>query len=142
MLIVFVDQYLPFDKDRDFVKWHLKFPSIAVYFEKLNKFFEKVEKKYNTKVVIAIHPDSIYEGFDYFNGRELIKGKAKELLGNADLVLGHYSNALRFAKGKRILSLTFDELDTIGITDCVIKPRANPYGVEFINIDKEGMDAI
>lgn len=140
MLIVFVDQYLPFDRDKDLrYKYHL--PYYETYFNKLDKFFTKLEDKYKTKVIILAHPSSDYDTYfkssDLWRGRKVIKDRTKEFIEKADLVLGHYSKALEWAKGKKIISITFDEFDRGGITKELIEPKSKEYGADLVNIDKE-----
>jgi hypothetical protein len=42
--------------------------------------------------------------------RKIIKGRTKELIEEADLILAHYSDALKYAKDKEVIFLTSDIL--------------------------------
>lgn len=65
------------------------------YIQQLNRYFEKLEKKYNLPVVIALHPVSVERlNESDFDGRKLIYGKTTQLIHHAEFVVSHYSTSL------------------------------------------------
>ncbi len=112
-IAVFVDQYLPFHSDfiHSGVKNHIV---PEEYYSLLCKFFDYMEEKYNLNVVIAAHPRSHYEKLpDYFQGRNVIRGKAFKLVKDAKLVIMHWSAAINFAVlyKKPVIFITTDILE-------------------------------
>jgi hypothetical protein len=68
-----------------------------VYYPRLNKFFDYIEKEYQIEVVIAAHPRSQYEDKpDYFNGRKVYKGMTHALIKDSEFVLLHSSTATNY----------------------------------------------
>ncbi len=70
-----------------------------LYLKKLNNFFDKIEKKFNTKIVIAAHPRS-YPSVkidSHLGGRENFYGKTYELTKKAKFVISRGSTALSYA---------------------------------------------
>lgn len=107
---VFLDEYLPFHED---FKYLGMLPPITKeeYYPLMCRVFEFFEKKYGAKIIIAAHPSSEYDKHpDYFEGREVIKGKTSELVKNGDFVIVNMSLAFDFAVlyYKPIVFITFD----------------------------------
>ncbi len=94
---VFLDEYLPFHPD--YIMYGLLSPTGPDdYYPVLNKFFSKVENKFNVKVVIAEHPRSHYgDHTNYYESRECIKGETSKLIKNSEFVIAHSSTAINFA---------------------------------------------
>jgi len=63
------------------------------YIERLNHFFDQVEKEHNLPVVIAAHPKADYDP-QAFHGRPIIKYKTGQLIEHSSLVLSHYSTSV------------------------------------------------
>jgi hypothetical protein len=63
------------------------------YLQKLNELFNKLEKKYNKEIVVALHPKSNYKSRD-FNYRKVIKNNTTELIKRSALVLAHSSTSI------------------------------------------------
>jgi hypothetical protein len=66
------------------------------YFDDLNDFFTKLEKFYNLKVVIALHPKSNYNE-KYFANRRVIKYETAILVRDAEFVIMHGSTSFSYA---------------------------------------------
>jgi hypothetical protein len=126
---VFIDEYYPFHPD--FLYIGVKPPIKAeVYYPKLNKLFDRVEKELNLQVVIAAHPRSNYELHpDYFNGRACVRGQTARLIKESKLVLAHASTALSFANlfSKPVIFITCKELDKSWVGPAV-KNMAHWFG--------------
>lgn len=111
--ILFVDDCLTLSFD-----FHLgNFKRIAdsnSYFERINAFFDRLERLTGLPVVIAAHPNgreySHYAAF--FQGREVYFDRTALLSCDCSCVLTHYSSAINFAVllRKPISLLTFDQL--------------------------------
>lgn len=63
------------------------------YIDRLNRFFDQVEKEHNLPVIIAAHPKADYDE-KTFNGRPIIKYKTGQLIEHSSLVLSHYSTSV------------------------------------------------
>ena len=63
------------------------------YIDRLNRFFDQVEKEHNLPVIIAAHPKAEYDK-ETFNGRPIIKYKTGQLIEHSSLVLSHYSTSV------------------------------------------------
>lgn len=70
-----------------------------IYFRILNNFFDQLEEKLGSEVIIAGHPkgpvDSISRNF--YNKRKIIKNKTQELVCGSRLVLTHSSMSVSYA---------------------------------------------
>ena len=65
------------------------------YYESLNHFFDRVERDYGCKVVIALHPNANLTK-NPFDGRECVQYKTVELVKDSRGVILHASNAINF----------------------------------------------
>lgn len=63
------------------------------YIDRLNHFFDRVEKEHNLPIIIAAHPKADYDE-QTFNGRPIIKYKTGQLIEHSSLVLSHYSTSV------------------------------------------------
>ena len=79
-------------------KYH-NVPVTLKYFEEMNNFFAKLEKKFNLEVIIALHPNCFIKNYSkYFNFRRCIKSDTARLVRNSKFVLSHASStAINFA---------------------------------------------
>ncbi len=91
---VFLDINLPYHMDVDIDGY--KRINVKKYYSELNKFFDRFEKEYKMKVVIAGHPTSDYNQ-EVFNNREVIKLQTANLIKYSKHVLLHYSTAISYA---------------------------------------------
>jgi hypothetical protein len=135
--IVFLDEYIPFHSDH--VYNNVPFPESAnLYYPKLKRFFDDVEKQLGKPVVIAAHPRSDYKNKPcLFGNRRVVYGKTTELVHNSEFVISHCSTSLNFAVLflKPILFITDTELDK-SYMNPTIRSMANSFGKKPINIDQ------
>ena len=94
---VFLDEYLPFHPDFAYIGWE-KPVDPQEYYPKLCRFFDYIEARMGLNIVIAAHPRSQYEKRpDFFEGRQVIRGKTGELVRRSEVVILHHSIAINFA---------------------------------------------
>lgn len=139
---VFLDEYLPFHPDYIHLGIDLSINS-ENYYSKICSFFERVESKLNTKIVIAAHPRSNYNSLpDFFNGRIVIRSKTAHLVRNSSFVIAHMSTSINFAVLYRrpILFIMTDELQKMISGKNLIGLYINAFSLELgkipINIDQ------
>ena len=95
--VVFLDENLPFHTDYLYLKIK-PFSSAQDYYPALCRFFSVVEQKTGSKVIIAAHPRSNYQSQpDYFEGREVVKGRTAQLVRDSRFVIAHVSTAINYA---------------------------------------------
>lgn len=111
--IVFLDQFYP---------CHPDFKSLGIdidknadsFFHDLNRYFDKIEKKYGAKVVIAAHPKANYNP-SIFNNRTILYGLTNRLVKDATAVIAISSASISFAvmnDKPLILIVTNDMINT------------------------------
>jgi len=95
--VVFLDSYIPFHPDY----LHLNispYCSAEDYYPNLNRFFDKIESMFNTRVVIAAHPRSNYNNKEnLFDNRVCIKNEIANLVKHSKFVINHVSTAINFS---------------------------------------------
>lgn len=139
--IVFCDIFLPFHPD--FAMAGIKQIDAKRYFNNLNSFFLKLEKKFAMPVVIATHPRSNYT--DEFDGRKVFKGKTHLLVRDATLALFHYSSSIFYACIYNIPSVQiFDSQFTVPDTAAskVMKDMKSAHELlklKLFNIEEEDL---
>lgn len=110
---LFIDGYVPFHPDIFYR--NVKPPTTSeIYYPILCNFFRYVEEKTGLKVIIAAHPRSKYEEHpDYFESREVIRGKTRDLIRGCEFVLTHFSASLNFAVlyKKPVIFITTNDLE-------------------------------
>ena len=81
------------------------------FYKKLNNFFQKFEKRYNTKITIAASGKFFYKK-NPFDGRDIKYGNTINLINNSNFTLGHSSMALwqSLISKKKLILLTDDHL--------------------------------
>ena len=92
--VLFLDEYLPYHPD--FKMFNMATIDPDRYFNRLNIFFDDLERKSDIKVVIAAHPKSDYIG-NPFGDRELLKFQTNILVKHAEYVVAHMSTSISFA---------------------------------------------
>ena len=119
------------------------------WYPMLCKLFDRLEVKFNLRIVIAAHPKTSHERFpSYFGGREVFNGDTYRLVKNADFVLTRLSTAISYALyfRKPILFLTSNELELIPSFKISSSKIAGELGKTPINVecfdDKVIMDSI
>lgn len=111
---VYLDEYLPYHPD--FKMFKIDTVNPAVFFEKLNAFFDLIEEKYNIEIVIAAHPKAQkYKKENPFNNRKIFFNKSAELTKHSEFVIIHCSTSVSFAvlNSKPIISLTSNDLKSV-----------------------------
>jgi len=135
--VVFCDEYTPFHPE--YIHNNIKYSiTPEIYYPTLCKFFCKVEKETGLKVVIAAHPRSKYgEHPDYFEGREVIRGKTMELIRDSEFVLMHSSTSLNFVVlyRKPVLFFTMSKMQQSKFHRDGVRVASSELNKEFITID-------
>lgn len=67
-----------------------------LFFERINNWFDRLEKVTGKRVVIAASPKYLYKG-DEYNGRQIIYNRIIELVYFSDMLILHSSSAVDFA---------------------------------------------
>ena len=94
---VYIDNNFPFHPEIKYREQSLDIASIADgFYNSLNKFFDKVERIHNCKIVIAAHPAAHYDKNPY-GKRTLINNQTGLLIRDSIGVLMHTSNAVSLA---------------------------------------------
>ncbi len=110
--IVFIDNDIVEHKD---YKYHGTISPVDKknYYKSLNAFFNYLEKKYRTEVIIALNPKSkINSSKKKFKNRKVFQNKTPELIKNCKFSVVHSSTAISFCvlSKKPILFITNDEI--------------------------------
>jgi hypothetical protein len=108
------------------------------WFPSLNKFFDRMEKLLNIKILIVSHPKVKQEKFpSYFGGREVLEKSLNEISEETDLFITVESTAVSFGviQKKPIFIIYSDEIKKSEVYLNNIKLIAKELGVEAINID-------
>ena len=142
---VFLDVMLPFHPDLK--RLGSKTIDPAVYFTKLNSFFDQLEQQLNLEVIIAAHPKSSYT--NEFNNRRVLKGMTNELVEHSSVVLAHHSAAINYSilNEKKLVLIYSNEFQKTGADNYILQ---NIYDImvlygqylncSVINIDKKTSD--
>ena len=137
---VFLDEYQPFHPDWQMWGYKTNPLNPDKYYLWLNKIFEKIENELGFEVVIAAHPKSEYEKHkDYFRGRKVIKGKTKELVREASLILTHSSTSNNYSVlyKKPIIFMTDKISEKVTQAGGLINMMSREFGKKPIFIDGE-----
>lgn len=112
-----------------------------IYYKRLNTFFDRIERIFHTRVVIAAHPKSEFKG-DEFDGREIVYYRTAELIRRAKLVLLHCSVAVNYVVlySKPFIILLDSDIRCSFIYNYILKPqmyelRAIPYHFDIMRDD-------
>ncbi len=109
--IVFLDMY--FAKHPDWTATagipRNKQLSEDLYYQKMNKAFDKIESQTGIKIVVAAHPQSQYS--NEYKHRQIFYNKTAELVKYSEFILTHHSLAISYAilNNKKIFLLFFDD---------------------------------
>ena len=135
--ILFLDQYLPYHN----AYVHREIPPFVTpekYYRSLNKFFEFLEKKLKTQIIISAHPRSNYKNSEnYFGKREIINSKrTNEYVSRSLAVINYSSTALSFAviHKKPIIFYTSDEINN-SHDSYYVNFLSKQFGSSVYNID-------
>ena len=94
--VVYIDNQFP--NHNDIIGRERNFDPVKMapkFYASLNRFFDRVEERYNCKVKIAGHPIAQYKENPY-GGREILYDKTVELVKEALAVCIHTSNAFSY----------------------------------------------
>lgn len=140
--MVFLDDFITGHPDIE--RQNRKTISRDVYYEKLNRFFNKLESITGAKVIVAAHPKSNYT--DEFSPRLCLQGQTASLIINAKAVIGHHSSSLNYAilAYKPILLIYTKEflnkdeplITLLDVYDNMIAYK-NRLNCSLINVDEE-----
>lgn len=135
--IVFLDQYIPYHND--IVLNGQKQINPERYFTSLNRYFEKVEKKYGIPIIIAAHPAAMrYNTDNPYNGRKICFNLTSELVHDCKFVLAHFTTAISFVvlNYKKMIFLTSDVfVNERPWVDKYIQDFSEILGMPYLNID-------
>lgn len=136
---VYLDEYLPHHPD--FEMLNIKTIEPIDFYNKLNAFFEFVEKKYDIEVVIAAHPKAEkYKENDFFNNRKVFFNKTGILVRYSEFILAHCSTSISFGvlNSKPMLFLITDGIKNImPYYFDFITGFPKTLGSNLINIDRD-----
>lgn len=93
--IVFLDQFYPYHPDFKCQGINIE-KNANAFFCDLNRYFDKIEKEYGIKVVIAAHPKANYDPA-IFSNRKIVYGKTNLLVKDATAVIAISSASISFA---------------------------------------------
>ena len=135
--VVFIDQGYP--SHPDLIKKGYQSKSELNFVLSYNLFFDYIEKKYSTRVIIAKHPKSSVNN-NYFAGREVIVNMTKSLILNSKFVIAHSSLINLFAvyNYKKILLIYNSELKLFPSNSFShMKEFSNMLDLDLINIENK-----
>lgn len=130
---VFLDDNLVYDTD--FKILNIKTIKSTSYFTSMRTFFDRIEKYFNLKVVVAAHPKAEYQGNE-FGSREIFKDKTNELVKDCRFAIAHYSTSISFAVlyKKPIFFIYTSEMQNMRYIEA-IKHFASVLDASILNID-------
>ena len=135
--MLFLDQYLPYHN----AYVHRGIPPFVTpekYYRSLNIFFEFLEKKLKTRVIVSAHPRSNYKNSEnLFGNREIINFKrTNEFVSRSLAVINYSSTALSFAviHKKPIIFYTSNEINN-SHDAYYVNFLSNQLGSTVCNID-------
>ena len=135
---VFLDQNLPFHPAQ-FYRGEKPQVTSKKYFPSLAMTFRKIEKKFDSKIVVAAHPRADISDYDnFFKGREIFNSKTIDLVKNCNCVLAHTSTAISYAVifKKPIIFLTSNEIIK-SYDDYRVHSNARILDAKLLNIDSD-----
>ena len=136
--ILFLDQFFPLHPDTAKQKINHR-KQAEIYLSKLNRFFDRIEEKHQKKVVIALHPKSLYTSAD-FGERTAIKGETRVLVKYTQFVLMHYTLSISYMVlyRKSLLFLYSSNIKRLYRSSFLsIKSLAMFFSCPRVNISKE-----
>jgi hypothetical protein len=135
--VVFIDQGYP--SHPDLIKAGHQPINEDNFIKSYNRFFDFIEKKYSTSVIIAKHPKSSINNH-FFAGREIIVNRTKELILNSKFVIAHSSLISLFAvlNYKRILLIYNSEMKSWPLDSYYhMQEFSRILDLELINIENK-----
>lgn len=135
--IVFIDQNFPYHVDLRVWQPDIKIEDLARrFFPSINRFFNHLEKVYDCKVVIAVHPKAQYRD-NPFEGREMVSFSTAALVRDSIGVCMHSSNALSFVMlyDKPVVSMVNGAIKDVDHQYNQIINTVNHCGVPLVDTD-------
>ena len=136
-ILVFIDEYMPFHPD--FKLLNIDTVPESEYYNELNLFFSRIEKKLKMQVVICAHPKAEnYKTKNYFENRKIYFNKTCEIIKLSRGVISHNSTAINFAvlSKKPIIFITSNLIKRFNpILDKQILLHSKILNSNFIDID-------
>ena len=135
--VVFIDQ--GYQTHPDLLKKGFQPNNEYDFIKYYNGFFDFIEKKYSTSVIIAKHPKSSINN-NYFDGREVIVNKTKSLILNSKFVIAHSSlvNLYAVLNYKKILLIYNSELKLFPSNSFShMQEFSNMLDLDLINIENK-----
>ncbi len=115
-------------------------PVSKKYFKEINNFFSIFEKKFNTEILIALHPTCSIKNYSkFFNYRKCFMNKTCELVRDSSMVLLHpVTTAVNYAIifNKPITYLTTNEMNNSYFFYKAWLIRHKIFKENFLNISK------
>ncbi len=137
-IIVFIDQYLPYHNN--YLLEGCQLIDAKTYYDRLNKCFSDIERKYNCNVVIAAHPVAeSYKQCNPFDNRKIYFNSCVRLVKNSEGVITHCSTAIAHCvlAQKSLILLTSDEIEKKYInTFKEVVLYSQVLGSQLYNIDR------
>lgn len=140
---VFIDENVP-DHD-DYQISNFKSPIDGkTYYKLLNNFFSIYEKKFKTKIVIALHPKSkLDEMKKNFLNRKIFIGKTQELIFNSRVVFTHCSTSRSYAilYNKPMIYLTSNKISKTWFGKEIVE-NCKLTSSHLMNLDKINLNIL
>lgn len=136
--IVYIDQYFPYHADLKYHQPDMNQSQLAKdFFPSMNRYFAFLEKQYDCKVIIAVHPSSNYQGNPY-EGREMCLFQTAALVRDSIGVCMHSSNAISFVVlfDKPLVSLVNGAIRKVSRLNNQILNLTNDWHIPLVDTDK------
>lgn len=120
---VYVDDAIDFGDSKKFTQREnamFSCTDLDKFYYNLRKFFDKIEKVFNKKVIIAAQGKYFHQNKEKFGNREIFYNKTNNLIKKSKIVIGHESSALwqSLISNKKIILLedpTFTSLKKVQV---------------------------
>lgn len=135
--IVYIDQNFPYHIDLKVWQPDIHVEDLAQrFFPSMNRFFSHLEKVYNCRVVIAVHPKAQHQG-NPFEGREMVSFDTAALVRDSIGVCMHSSNALSFVVfyDKPIVAVVNSAVREVSRQYNQIVNMVNQWNIPLVDID-------
>jgi hypothetical protein len=155
-LIVYLDCGVGSHPDEVLSSWryqNLSQIKIKKFYEELNTFFLDIEKKQNTKVIIATHPRRSFFDHKAFKNRIIKNSKTVDLVARSKCVISTHSTSMQYAVifKKPIILITSKNLPFFSMysdihkwkkhLECKLINISKNYDLEF-NLNYKGFDRL
>ncbi|MBI9033202.1 MAG: hypothetical protein JEZ03_01910 [Bacteroidales bacterium] len=131
--IVFIDQYLPFHPDFEYIESKDKVEP-ELYFGQLNDFFDFVEQKLACKIIIAAHPRAhLSKMKEYYKNRPIYVGDTAKLIKTSSAAIIHNSYAVNYSVlfAKPLLFVTTEKINNLLEMGLLGQPFVNDLAEYF-----------